>query len=288
MKKNDNLSKLPPIQKFINGVGKEIEEYFGSGQGCIIGLGDDGFLYGLGFYQWLRKKNKKINFTSMDDEGKGLEEEKIKGRKILIIDNDIVTGRAYKKAMDVLREKKEILKIKDIKFAVLSDRIGLADFSVESYSALIPWSLEEIDALDFKIIKILAENGRESFAQIARKVNLSIPATKNRIEQLIKKGILKIKGGLNIEKFCTASAQIFLDVDPKKINELINTIKKSPLIFSLMEITGKYNLVISICCPRFSDIEDFLNKEIRSLPYVKNFEVVVGKIPIIPETFFPS
>ncbi|PIS40378.1 MAG: hypothetical protein COT32_00125, partial [Candidatus Nealsonbacteria bacterium CG08_land_8_20_14_0_20_36_22] len=134
MQKN-TLLNLKPIQKFIKGIGKDILKYFGKEKGCIIGLEDDGVFYGEGLYYWLSKKKKNITFTVMDDYGKGLEEGKVRGRKVLLIDNDIVTGKAYRIAMKFMREQKERLKLKDIKFAVLCDRMKMADFSVEDYPA---------------------------------------------------------------------------------------------------------------------------------------------------------
>ena len=44
------LSNLKPIQKFVAGIGKDVKRYFGKNKGCIVGLGDDGFIYGLGLF----------------------------------------------------------------------------------------------------------------------------------------------------------------------------------------------------------------------------------------------
>ena len=69
----NTLLRFKPIQKFINGVGRDIKKFFGKDKGCIVGLGDDGVLYGEGLWEWLRKKNKKINFTIMEEDGDHLE-----------------------------------------------------------------------------------------------------------------------------------------------------------------------------------------------------------------------
>jgi len=90
-----------------------------------------------------------------------------------MVDNDIITGKGYKRAMEAIKAKKERLKIKNIKFAVLCDRTGLADFSVEGYSAYAPWSLEKLDGTDLKIIQALSEDGRKSFVEIAKRTRLS-------------------------------------------------------------------------------------------------------------------
>lgn len=87
----------------------------------------------------------------MDDYSRGLEEEKVKGRKVLLVDNDIITGKSYKRTMEIMRLKKGRLKISDVKLAVLCDRVGLADYAIEGYSAFAPWSLKQLDGIDLKI-----------------------------------------------------------------------------------------------------------------------------------------
>lgn len=281
------LYKTKPIQKLINGVGQDVQRFFGKDKGCIIGLGDDGFLYGIGLYEWLRQKNRNLTFTTMDDSGKGLEEEKIKGRKVLIVDNDIITGKSYKRAMEEMRAKKDKLKLKEIKFAVLCDRTGLADFSVEGYSAYAPWSLERLDVIDLKIIQALAEDGRRSFVEIAKKTKLSPVAVKNRVERLIADGVLKILGFLNIEKVYSVSSHIEIEADTKTINHLIEKFEKSPLVYQLVKTSGRYNLILSIVTPNLESIENFIAKEIRSELGVKHIEVSVGELPIIPKVWNP-
>ncbi len=286
MPKN-TLLKFKPIQKFIKGIGQDIKKYFGKDKSCIVGLGDDGVFYGVGLHQWLSQQKKGITFTTMDDNGKGLEEEKVKGRKVLMVDNDIITGKGYKRAMEAMKAKKERLKIKNIKFAVLCDRTGLADFSVEGYSAYAPWSLEKLDGTDLKIIQALSGDGRKSFVEIAKKTRLSPVGVKNRVERLIDEGVLKIQGLLNIGKCYSISATVEVEADQKTISKLIEKFEKFPLVYHLVKTSGRYNLLISIIAPNLENVENFIAKEIRGDPGVKHIDVNVGELPIIPKVWNP-
>lgn len=281
----NTLLNLKPIQKFIDGVGKDVKKFFGKDKGCIVGLEDDGIFYALGLYEWL--KNKNLAFSTMDDDGRGLEEEKTKGRKILLVDNDIITGKGYKRAMEAMRLKKEKLGTKDVKYAVLCDRTGLADFSVEGYSAYAPWSLERLDGVDLKIIQALSEDGKKSFVEIAKGTGLSQVAIKNRVERLLKDKVLKIRGLLNMEKVYSVSAHIDIEADSKTINRLIEKFEKSPVVYHLVKTSGRYNLMVSIVTPNLESIENFIAKEIRSDLGVKHIEVNVGELPIIPKSWTP-
>ncbi len=223
----------------------------------------------------------------MDDDGEGLEEDKIKGRKILIVDNDIISGKSYKRTMEIMRAKKDKLKLKDIKFAVLCDRTGLADFSVEGYSAYAPWSLEKLDWIDLKIIQQLSGDGRKSFVEISKKIGLSQVAVKNRVERLVNEGLLKIQGLLNIGKCYSVSASIEIEADQKTVSKLIEKFEKSPLIYHLVKTSGRYNLLVSIIVPNLENIETFISKEIRKELGIKHIEVNIGELPIIPKTWNP-
>ena len=283
MTKNTLLS-LRPIKKLIQGVGKDIKKYFSRDKSCIIGLEDDGVFYGEGLYRWLLKEKAKVVFTTMDDDGKGLEEEKVQGRKVLLVDNDIITGKGFKRAMEAMRLRKERLKIRDIKYAVLCDRTGLADFSVEGYSAYAPWSLERIDGVDLKIIQALSEDGRKSFVEIAKKTRLSPVGIKNRVERLIADGVLKIQGLLNMSKVYSVSAHIEIEADRVTVSRLLAKFEKSPLVYHLVKISGRYNLMTSIAAPNFESIENFIDKEIRKEIGIKHIEVYIGDLPIIPKS----
>src|SRR3989338_4866375 len=91
---NDFILKYKPIQRFVEGIGERVLKYVGKDKACVIGLGDDGVFYGEGMYVWLKKKGAAVVFTTMDYDCSGLEEEKIKARKLLVVDNDIITGTA--------------------------------------------------------------------------------------------------------------------------------------------------------------------------------------------------
>jgi len=280
-----NFLNLKPIQKFIDGVGAKVKKYFGKDKGCVVGLEDDGVFYGEGLYQWLSKKDKKITFTTMDDAGKGLEEEKVRGRKILLVDNDIITGRAYQNTMNLMMRKKEKLKIKDIKFAVLCDRMHFADFSVEDYPMPSSWDLKSLDRIDLEIIKALSQDGRKTFVEIAKEIGLTPVGIKNRVERLMKKEILKIQGFLNTEKFYSISAAVGLDADPNTISKLIKKFENCPLVYSLIKISGgHHNLILDIVAPNQQRITDLIEKQIRAEPKIRYLEVDLGELPIKPKT----
>ena len=282
-----NLVEFDPIGKFIKVLGKEIETYLGEEDACIVCVLPDGVFYGHALYAWLKERKENVVLTSMEDEGIGLDETKIKGRKLLLVSNDIVTGKSYKRSMETLRTKKVELDIKDIKFASSSDRVGVADFFVTKHSAEAIWHLEELDAIDLKIIQYLAQNGRESFAAIAKKLRLSSVAVKNRVDKLLKEKIIRIQSTLNIDQFYTIAAQINIVADAKTVEQLIEKLEKCQEVYQLAKTIGRYNLTVGVLAHNLENIEAFVEDEIRIMPGVKQIVASTGEIPILPKTIPP-
>jgi len=275
-----DILKYESIQKFIRGVGEDVTRYVDKDKFCIIGLGENGIFYGEGLYRWFKKKGFNVTFTRINDEGKGLEEEKLKGRKVLFADSHIITGRCYRKALDIVRSKQKELKVKDIKCAVLHDLRGFADFVAERY--LSPEV--KLDQIDLKIIKILLENGKKPFSEIAREIKLSPVGVKNRIDRLFKQKILEIRGLLNLEKFYSVSANIGVGADSLTCQKIIKKLNQNPLVYNLMKVSGSNkDLIINIVAPNIKVVEEFLDREIRSEPGVKFIEVNTGELPIFPK-----
>jgi len=145
-----------------------------------------------------------------------------------------------------------------------------------------------IDETDFKILKILSDNGRESFVEIAKEIGLSSVGVQQRVEKLIKRGVLEIRGCLNIEKFYSISAHIMVQGNNESISWLVRKLQKSPLVYQLVKISGKNNLAIGILAPNLKRVDEFISREILGEPGVKHIEVNVGELPTIPKTWNPQ
>jgi len=282
-----NILELEPAQQFIKKLGKDIERYFGKDDACIICLRPDGVFYGQALYEWFVEKKKNVTVTSMEDDGNDLDENAVRGRKILIVDNDIVSGKGYKRSTEALRTKKKALKIKDVKFATAFDRVGVADFSVAKYSAEAIWRFEELDAIDLKILRALTQDGREALADVGKKVNLSSVAVKNRLDKLLKEKVIRIEAVLNIDQFYTMCAQIYVEADASTIEQLIEKFQHRQEVYHLVRVTGTYNLLIGVLGHKWQNVEDFIENEIRPVSGVRKIFITTGEAPISPKTIPP-
>lgn len=286
--KNASELTLEPVVRFIKVVGPSAERYFGKDPACILFLYPHGTFYGTGLYNWLKGKKKDVVLSRLEDDGSDLKKNLVQGRKVLVVDGDVITGKAYKRSMEELRFQKEKYGIKDIKFATYVDRKGLADFSVWNYSAEAMWHFQELDAVDLKIVSLLKEDGRMSFAEIAEKLRISGVAVKNRVDLLIKRRILQIKGQLYAESFYTMSAAIQIDADQKAVAVLVQKLRHIQEVYHLVKRSGSYTLAAGILVRNLEEIESFVENHVRTVPGVRNIDVHVGEVPIIPKNFFPQ
>ena len=112
----------------------------------------------------------------------------------------------------------------------------------------------ELDGKDHKIIEILRENARLSIRDIAKKTSIRPSTVHQRIQKLVKEGV--------IEKFT-------LKLNNKAFGEgfiaflLITTKKNLPAVFfenkyikEVFGVTGEYDLILKL---KFKDVEEFNN-----------------------------
>lgn len=105
-----------------------------------------------------------------------------------------------------------------------------------------------IDDLDKKILNILQENADLTYAEIAKKVNVSPSTVHLRVKRLKELGYIKsiiavvdpIRLGFNIR------AYVFIKTDPKKHNEALGKISKIKEVVELYDITGEYSAIAKI------------------------------------------
>jgi len=123
------------INKFISKVGPQIKNYIDVDSSCIIGVSGGGRIYGMALWRYLVREgldSKYINYDPFEEisrKGIGIKKEDVRSKKVILVDSAIHSGKTYEVVMRKINKHKKILNIKDIKFAVDRDMIGLADFS---------------------------------------------------------------------------------------------------------------------------------------------------------------
>lgn len=106
-----------------------------------------------------------------------------------------------------------------------------------------------LDSLDKKILKLIAEDARIPFLEVARSCNVSGAAIHQRIQKLNNMGVLKgSKFIIDPEKIgYETCAYMGLNLkNPEKFDAVVDELKKIPKVVECHYTTGDYDMFIKI------------------------------------------
>ena len=105
------------------------------------------------------------------------------------------------------------------------------------------------DDLDRKIIALLLENGRASYAQVGAKVGLSTPAVKRRVDRLVADGIIQGFTALVDPEALGGGTEAFVELhcksrtDPEEIRSMVSAF---PEVVGAYTITGDADALLHV------------------------------------------
>jgi len=130
-----------------------------------------------------------------------------------------------------------------------------------------------LDELDNAILKELQKDARVSNAELARRVNLSPPATLTRVRRLEEDGFIqnyaaiinRQKAGYDLLCFIGISLQLH---KVEQVNGFHEIIEKMPEVLECHHVTGEYDYLLKVVARNTEDLEDFLMNKITPIPGV--------------------
>lgn len=132
------------------------------------------------------------------------------------------------------------------------------------------------DEIDLQIIKILNEDGRASFAQIAQALGVSPGMVRQRYNRLVEEGVLQVVAITNpMLMGYTIMAQIGVKVNVNRLGEIADQIAAFEEVIYLVLLTGSYDLFVEVVCRDRSHLLDFLTNKLHSVEGVKEAETFV-------------
>ncbi|MNO63235.1 HTH-type transcriptional regulator LrpC [compost metagenome] len=124
-----------------------------------------------------------------------------------------------------------------------------------------------LDPIDNHILERLTQNSRISYTDLAKEVNLSSVAVKDRIDRLVNQGIIEqFSIVINAEKLGKRiSAYLELQVEPAQLNHIVEVLKVNERVAVLYEMTGPCILHIHILVENLEEMERFMHESIYCL-----------------------
>ncbi|MGK7376663.1 Lrp/AsnC family transcriptional regulator [Planococcus sp. 1R117A] len=132
----------------------------------------------------------------------------------------------------------------------------------------------KIDEIDKKILELLTVNGRSSYVDIGKELNLSRVAVRERVHQLTEAGIIeKFTVVINSEKVGKQVSGFFeVDCDPSSLVEVAQALADNPNVASCYQMTGPSTLHMHVLVDDFQGLEKFINEELYALDGITRVE----------------
>lgn len=124
-----------------------------------------------------------------------------------------------------------------------------------------------LDETDKQILTILHEEGRISYTDLGKRVDLSRVAVQSRINQLIEAGVIeKFTAVINPSKIGIHVSVFFnVEVEPQFLEEVALKLEEEPAVTSLYHMTGPSKLHMHGIFANDQEMEEFLTKRLYPL-----------------------
>ncbi len=130
-----------------------------------------------------------------------------------------------------------------------------------------------LDVIDYSIIRELQRNGRESYKNIARKLNVSDGTVRLRTERMVREGYLRISASVNPLFFGdTLTALIGLTLSIPANSEVMERVSSLVAVQSVINVTGRYDLILEVFVQSRKDMHRFLVEELASISEITSTE----------------
>jgi len=128
------------------------------------------------------------------------------------------------------------------------------------------------DELDWKIIRLLMDDGRISSADIARIIgDISARTVTNRIDILTRDRIINIRSIVNPEKLgYSVLADVFIEVEPGSLQAVTDELRGFPQISYLALAIGEIDILVSIRAKELDELYEFVIETIGKIPGVRH------------------
>ena len=123
------------------------------------------------------------------------------------------------------------------------------------------------DDLDYQILKLLQKDGRMSFTEISKEINVAVSTIRHRYINLIEDGTIKIIGRVDPNKIgFNAYASILISVKPKTyLSTIFEELTKLPEISFLALVSGGFDIEADVMCRDMEHLNALLADKIHVL-----------------------
>jgi Lrp/AsnC family transcriptional regulator for asnA, asnC and gidA len=157
----------------------------------------------------------------------------------------------------------------------LDQRIRLPSAAVAGRVESVTADRPALDELNRAIISQLQQDGRRSYAAIAKAVGLSEAAVRQRVQRLLDAGVMQIVAVTDpLQLGFARQAMIGVRADGD-LSEVADKLASLPEVDYVVVTAGSFDLLVEVVCNDDDHLLSLLNNSIRTVPGVRDSETFV-------------
>ncbi|HVZ03917.1 Lrp/AsnC family transcriptional regulator [Hyphomicrobium sp.] len=135
-----------------------------------------------------------------------------------------------------------------------------------------------LDEIDLAIIRILQDDGRAPFTAIAKQLELSEGAVRNRVNNLVDSKVLRIIGvadpiALGYDAFAMVGLKLAAGFDPQ---DAACYFRERDEVTYVLFVAGRYDLLVEVICETHDQLALFLREHCYNRVDLASVEAMVG------------
>jgi Lrp/AsnC family transcriptional regulator for asnA, asnC and gidA len=143
-----------------------------------------------------------------------------------------------------------------------------------------------LDSIDQAIIEAMQKDGREAFAQIAERLNVSPGMIRQRYNRLVELGYLKVVAVTNpLMMGIHTMALIGIHTDGHRMLQVAEEISKIDEVVYLVVVSGRYDIICEVFCRDHEDLLRFLTEKLAKIDGIRETESFIH-LKIVKEIYF--
>jgi Lrp/AsnC family transcriptional regulator for asnA, asnC and gidA len=132
-----------------------------------------------------------------------------------------------------------------------------------------------LDDVNRKVIEQLQQDGRRSYAAIAKAVGLSEAAVRQRVQRLLDAGVMQIVAVTDpLQLGFSRQAMIGIRADGD-LSKVADKLAALPEVDYVVVTAGSFDLLVELVCNDDEHLLSILNNSIRTVPGVRDSETFV-------------
>jgi Lrp/AsnC family transcriptional regulator for asnA, asnC and gidA len=134
----------------------------------------------------------------------------------------------------------------------------------------------KIDSLDQKLILHLQENGRHTYMDLAKMLDVTEGTIRNRLKRLVGEGIIQITAVPELGKLgYNFMGIVGMQVRLAELRTVADQLVESPNVCYLANVTGRYDVIAIILTRSAAEFADFMENVISAIPSILRTETFV-------------